>query len=169
MLWWLAGLGLTGRSPGIYIIDFIESQQIAWMSYCHHLAAYGNVELVTYIRGGRVTFMTFNMAFNIAWNMAVPPKDMSLLKPSPPPPPLKGRSFAGREGGRKRYEVGLTWELKVLAILKGGGGTKSFHSLNVCVGGGANSFTVSSLAGDGGSCKKLGPTIFPLCSPPPRN
>ena len=33
------------------------------------------------------------------------------------------------KGGTKRFEVVLTWELKVLAIVMGGGGAKSVHPL----------------------------------------
>ena len=50
-----------------------------------------------------------------------------------------GKSFSRAEvggggGGTKSFEVVLTWELEVLAIVMGGG-CKSFHSLRLDYGG----------------------------------
>ena len=55
---------------------------------------------------------------------------------------LKG---VGWGGGTKHFEVISTWELEVLAILKGGGGTYC-HPLK-WGGGGATRFTVLKLGG----------------------
>ena len=62
-------------------------------------------------------------------------------------------------GGTTSFEVVLTWELEVLAIVMGGGRKKcppfkrgAYKKVLTCYEGGAKSF---------------GPAIFPFCSPPP--
>ena len=61
----------------------------------------------------------------------------------------------GRGGPTKSFEVVLTWELEVLAIVMGGG-AKSFHPLKG--GGGAHIFTLSW----GGAQKGFAPRDFPV-------
>ena len=63
------------------------------------------------------------------------------------------------EWGTNSFGVVSTWQLEVLAILKGG--TKSFHSLK----GGHEKFY--PVLGRGGGAKSFSPAIFPFCSPPP--
>ena len=57
-------------------------------------------------------------------------------------------------GGTKSFEVFLTQELEVLAIVRGG--TKSFHPLK-----GGTQKVLPCLEG-GGVAKSSGPTIFPI-------
>ena len=59
-------------------------------------------------------------------------------------------------GGATSFEVALTQEPEVLAILKGG--STSFHPLKV----GHERFYPVSRAG----AKGFGPSIFPFCRPP---
>ena len=68
------------------------------------------------------------------------------------------KSFSHARGeGTNSFEVVLTWELEVLAILKGG--TKSFHPLKW---GWEKFYTVLRWTQKG-----FGPAISPFCSPPP--
>ena len=71
----------------------------------------------------------------------------------------RNSSFSHAEaGGTQGFEVVLTWELEVLAILMGG--TTSFHPLK---GGGRKRFYPVLR---GGAQTSFGPTVFPFCSPP---
>ena len=54
-----------------------------------------------------------------------------------------GKSFSHAKGGWRSFEVVLTWELEVLAIVMG---------ILPCL--------------EGRGAKSFGPTIFPFCSPP---
>ena len=65
------------------------------------------------------------------------------------------------KGGTTPFDVILTWELEVLAILMGVG-AKSFHPLK---GGRKRFYPV--LRGGGRGTTSFGPAIFPFCSPPP--
>ena len=63
------------------------------------------------------------------------------------------------KGVTTSFEVVLTRDLEVLAILMRGGGATSFHPLKG--GGGANSFTLSWVGGGGGT-QSFGPAVFPF-------
>ena len=67
-------------------------------------------------------------------------------------PLRKGGGVAMIKGDTQSFEVVLTQELEVLAIVMGGGAQQVVPCLEG--GGGAESF---------------GPTIFPFCSHPPHN
>ena len=77
----------------------------------------------------------------------------------------KSLSHAEEGGGgwTKCVGVVLTWELEVLAILKGGVRSQSFDPLK---GGGVNSFTLSCGARGGGGV--TGPRFSPFVAPPPQ-
>ena len=73
-------------------------------------------------------------------------------------PTKRGRKmFSRAEGGggsTKSFEVVLTWELEVLAIVMGGGGAKGYHPLK---GGGGAQKVLPCL--EGGGRKKFYPVL----------
>ena len=75
-----------------------------------------------------------------------------------------GKSFSHAEGmgGTTGFEVVFKWKLEVLAILKGGGGAKSFYSLKEGGGGGFPCLEV-------GAQKVSVPRFSHFVDPPPCN
>ena len=74
----------------------------------------------------------------------------------------KSFSHAEGGGGTQSFEVVLTRELEVLAILIGGGGGGARKVSTFLQGGRKKFYPVSR-----GDAQSFGPVIFPFCSPPP--